>query len=274
MKKQLYLLVSSLSVCLLVLLTSSTQKIDGPPVAVTGAPNEGLCTRCHSGANPNSGPASVNIKFGNNEANYEPGKTYEIEVNVNGSDKSNHGFQLVAKNANNQTVGTFRVTDNINTQLNPSNNAYIQHTRAGQVSRNSWKMEWTAPSTEAGPITFYVAVLAANGDTRNSGDLTYTYNKTITPKTVGNEEEILPSFFTIFPNPAKNKLFIKCLKEYGLNFIIRIWNMDGKLVQSTTLEKLAQTETIELKLDNLPPGLYGLEIQNEGKSYYQNIFIY
>lgn len=272
--KYLFIAVSTaVSFCLFALFCSSTQKIDGPPPGVTGGGGEAACNRCHAGANINSGPASLNIKFGNDESTYEPGKTYEVEVNISGSDRQNHGFQLVAKNANNQAVGAFTITDQTLTQLNPENAAYIQHTRAGQVARNSWKMEWTAPATEVGPVTFYLAAVAANGDVRGTGDLAYTFNKTITPSTVGGLTNAERLSFSIFPNPAKNKLYIKSLDVEKGQYAIRLFDMNGKLVRSMQKSFTNQIETLAIDLEGLASGLYGLEILGGAKGFRETIIV-
>jgi hypothetical protein len=274
--KNKYLLIAlscPISIFVLVLFCSSTQKIDGPPAGFTGGFGEPACNRCHVGENINAGPASLNLKFGNEESTYEPNKTYAIEITVSGSDRQNHGFQLVAKNANNQAVGNFAVIDQALTQLNPQDRNYIQHTRVGQEARNSWRVGWTAPATDVGPVTFYLAAVAANGDVRGTGDLVYTFNKTITPSTVGGLNNREQSTFSIFPNPAKNKLYIKSLEVEKGQYAIRLFDMNGKLVRSMQKSFTTEAETLAIDLEGLAPGLYGLEIVGEAKGFRQIIIV-
>jgi uncharacterized protein (TIGR03437 family) len=55
---------------------------------------------------------------------------------------------------------------------------FIEHTSAGtrngSKSGASFTFDWTPPSTDSGPITFYVAGNAANGDGTDLGDHIYT----------------------------------------------------------------------------------------------------
>jgi hypothetical protein len=265
---------SATSFLLFALFCGSTQKIDGPPAGFSGGFGEPACNRCHVGPNINSGPASLNLKFGNEESTYEPNKTYAIEITVSGSDRQNHGFQLVAKNANNQPIGKFAVIDQVLTELNPQDANYIQHTRVGQVGRSSWRVGWTAPATEAGPVTFYLAVVAANGDVRATGDLVYTFNKTITPSTAGGlVNNIEQPSFAVFPNPAKNKLYVKSLEVEKQQYTIRLFDMNGKLVHSLQKSFSTEMKTLSIDLEGLAPGLYGLEIIGKPKSFRQTIIV-
>ena len=65
--------------------------------------------------------------------------------------------------------------------------AFIEHTSAG--TRNGTKngaafqFDWTPPASNAGPVTFYVAGNAANGDGTSAGDHIYTSSVQLNPLT-------------------------------------------------------------------------------------------
>src|SRR5436190_9210675 len=90
-------------------------------------------------------------------------------------------------------AGDFTPIDNM-TQVICEDNApkpcasgvsFIQHTSAGTRSgtRNgaTFQFDWTRPATNTGPVTFYVAGNAANGDAAMTGDLIYTSSVELTP---------------------------------------------------------------------------------------------
>lgn len=149
----------------------------GPSDGLTGAPGEGLCTNCHGGS---TGDGSVEIL--GVPASYSPDLSYTITVKLQDQGQQRWGFELTAVDAVGDGAGSFTVTDAANTQL--SDNAapyrdYVKHTSGGTYSGTAdgpvtWSFEWTAPGTDVGPVTFYTAGLAANGNHNTSGDFLYT----------------------------------------------------------------------------------------------------
>ena len=54
----------------------------------------------------------------------------------------------------------------------------LQGSASGTRDKNQWTFKWTAPTNDVGPITFYAAGNAANGDFSTSGDYIYTQKAT------------------------------------------------------------------------------------------------
>ena len=150
-----------------------------PPASRTGAPGEGNCTTsgCHNGT-PNTGPG--NILFSLDTINYIPGNTYTAAVQVVDGTKLMFGFELTALDSTNTMAGSYIITNTINTSAQTSvGRDYVNHLNAN--SSNSWQFDWTAPSSNVGPITFYIAGNAANDDGDESGDNIYTRTFTVQP---------------------------------------------------------------------------------------------
>ncbi|MDE0483526.1 MAG: dockerin type I domain-containing protein [Candidatus Poribacteria bacterium] len=150
-----------------------------PPDELTGAPGEGNCTQCHAGNVLNAAGGSLMLTV---PENYLPGEVYDIVVNLSRSGQSRWGFEMTALNSNGARAGTFATAD-ANTQLEEiKSKQYIQHTSTGTAqgkrNANSWTFKWTAPSNNVGPITFYAAGNAANGDFGTAGDYIYTQKAT------------------------------------------------------------------------------------------------
>ena len=149
----------------------------GPLDGRTGAPGEGLCTDCHSGS-----PDDGSVQITGTPMFYEPGATYTITVTLQDQGQSRWGFELTAKDGSANGAGDFTITDAVNTQLsdNPAPAAdYVKHTSAGTYNGTpdgpvTWEFDWTAPPSDVGDITFYVAGNAADGNSGTSGDNIYT----------------------------------------------------------------------------------------------------
>ena len=155
---------------------------DGPPAGFTGAPGEQTCTACHVG--PIGGGTFTIMQ---QPANYVPGQTYQIIVRHVNANQSQHrwGFQLTAL-AGTTMAGTFSNAAGGLTQLvGGVGRDYIEHTSLGtfngQLGGAQWVINWTAPPTNVGQITFYAAGNQANGDGTSSGDRIITATATSDP---------------------------------------------------------------------------------------------
>lgn len=149
----------------------------GPPNGATGAPGEAVCTDCHSSFPVNSGTGSLSVS--GLPQTYIPGMAYTVTVNLADPNARRWGFEATAK-ANGKPGGVIAVTDAARTQLSQASSGlqYIKHTSqgtdAGKTGSDSWTFSWTAPAAGTGPVTFYAAGNAANGDGTPSGDHIYT----------------------------------------------------------------------------------------------------
>jgi hypothetical protein len=112
---------------------------------------------------------------------YQPGQRIKIRVSVNQNRPmaKRWGFQITALDQREQFAGQFMLTDTTATQLlvRGARN-YVQQTTAGAVSANAdrreWTLEWVAPASDIGPVTFYLAGNAADGDGSTMSDMIYT----------------------------------------------------------------------------------------------------
>jgi hypothetical protein len=169
--------------------------IAGPILPFTSAPgdpitNGATCnfagSGCHEKFEPDSGPGTFLIEA---PASYTPGETYLIRIDLAQDGQLRWGFQMTAIDDFLEGAGAFAPTD-ANTQTQPlldalSARRYIAHTEvgtaAGQPDANFWTVEWTAPSTDVGPVTFYASGNAADnsGTAALSDDYIYITNVTI-----------------------------------------------------------------------------------------------
>ena len=157
----------------------------GPPDEKTGAPNESTCaqTGCHTGNDLNVSGGSLMLTV---PETYIPNEVYTIVVNLSREGQSRWGFEMTALDADGARAGSFEVDDAAKTQVTEKNSKqYIKHsatgTAQGTTDTHSWEFEWTAPDADIGPITFYAAGNASNGNFNPIDDYIYTAQGESTP---------------------------------------------------------------------------------------------
>ena len=139
----------------------------GPPSGYHG--QYVTCTSCHSGS-AISGVGHVSIS--GLPSSYTPGNTYNLILNLSASSARGYGFQMAVKD-NSSFSGTLN-TSHSGTRVDSN---YLEHTR--RVSDNAINFSWTAPSSNAGDVTFYLSALATGGSYGTSGDTTYVLSETV-----------------------------------------------------------------------------------------------
>ena len=250
--------------------TNETNKDNGRPGA-TGSPGETTCQTggCHSGTS-NTGSGSIEITSSDMTGwEYELGVTYNISVKVKETGKSIFGLGVEALNTSNANAGTLNVTEATRTQLlSAGGRTNLTHTSNGGLSADSstFNFTWTAPSTNIGNVTFYVAGLAGNNNNSDNGDQSYTTTKICTVKSTGvgiNKNET-NNTFSIFPNPVNDKINIQLNNNTINNASIVVLDLSGKVV-NTLATNISLNENADLAFDkpsNLNTGVYFLQISN------------
>ncbi len=230
-----------LSVCalLVLLFAASTGSVFafsfGPPEEKTGAPNEGTCADvgCHAANELNVTDGSLMLAI---PETYESSQVYEIVVSLARAGQSRWGFEMTALDANGARAGSFEAADVANTQLKDKNSKqYIMHTAAGSAQgtddENQWTLKWTAPDADIGPITFYTAGNAANGDGGPTGDYIYTAQAESVPPiptVVGVSLEIVGDTALSTMNAVE-----------GVSYTLKVTNT-GNMMDTITLEASAE----------------------------------
>jgi hypothetical protein len=151
-----------------------------PPVGRTGAPPGNMtCAACHTG----NGSGQMEVRFAEESMNYLPGKTYELTVTLTDPGQERFGFSMTARNEDNPTepIGSWKAGENA---VVYDDGRHVGHSDAPFAEDGfTFSVEWTAPSSsEAGPVTFFYAGNAANGDFSNgAGDHVYSGELTVAP---------------------------------------------------------------------------------------------
>jgi uncharacterized protein (TIGR03437 family) len=160
----------------------------GPEIRRTGAPIDGGqdCSVCHNsyGAANSDPRGSIQVLV----QNYRPGVKQTIRVTVQHPEGRRWGFQLTARQANDESkqAGTFTPTNLIRVRCDPAGDApcngsreFASHnlasTQPSVPQQGAWFVEWTPPGDDVGDLVFYAAGNAAGDPVdSNQGDRIYT----------------------------------------------------------------------------------------------------
>lgn len=149
---------------------------NGPLPENTGAPGEQTCYRSGCHANNGSGNAQTFLRLANMGTTYANADTLLIELGFSTTFSAEHGFQMVALDANDNNIGEWIVTGAGDYQeitgLTFTDRKYVEHTSSGTGSSN-WQIQWIAPDSYQGQVSFYASMLETNNNGNNSGDTLY-----------------------------------------------------------------------------------------------------
>lgn len=235
---------------------------EGSPGNRTGSPGDGgnTCTSCHSNSPDFSLVPTITTDIP--QTGYELNATYTITITTSSSGAAGWGFELAAeKDLDNSNIGSFNLTGSTGSpKLILSGSSVTQ----SNDNFNSWSFKWTAPSTDEGAITFYAAVLAADGD-GTSGDQTVTTSVSVNLSTLSISEENRV-VFDIYPNPTQDVLTILLPNEITTGSI-EIFDFSGRSVKSKQINSIKNT----LNISNLSQGIYFIKLNSEGKIGMQKV---
>ena len=164
----------------------------GAPASHTGAPGEANCATggCHDDNSVNAGNAVLSIDLGS-ITNYTPGQTYPVKVRITDGSVGRFGFEILALvNGDTSNAGKLSLADPDRTQLTKNqykmfDRQYVTYnfngTDAISPGTGEWTVNWKAPSTNVGPVTFYASGVSADDDESDKGDHVYTKSLVIQP---------------------------------------------------------------------------------------------
>lgn len=192
MRKRTKIIAAGVCATLPVLLYSYAS---GPDPRHTGAPGDQTCARsgCHTGTAVNGGGGAVQLTS-STRTTYTPGQQQTFVITISDSKARTYGFQMAARldsNPSNGQAGDFTagsqqivICDNGSSKRTtgcPSSAPvqFIEHSRP--FTTNTITVAWTAPSSNVGPVTLYVAANAANNNGDDSGDHIYTTKLQLSP---------------------------------------------------------------------------------------------
>lgn len=266
MKKFTIVLISLIAIALFAgspyVYTNSGQA----PAGQTGAPGEGNCAQCHSGAAA-SGQVELTFPVPLTELYFD--STYLLSFSINHPGAVKYGFSLTALSSSNSKAGDISIVNAANTQLQTqSGKQYLGHKTAS--SNSSWQFNWKAPSSSSGisSVTFNYSANASNGNSATSGDAIYTASAAITlanPPTSVNELAVSEAFRVYF-SPEESALIVD---GNEINQVLNVFSLSGQLIESHRIGGKAAISTF-----GWTKGIYLISIQSDKKVSTHKVLVY
>ena len=238
----------------------------------TGSPlSPGSCNEngCHT---DNSFSPSVELVLlsGENEiSEYEPGETYRMRFTVTPGTgtPAGYGFQAVALSGeDNVNAGTWGDEPDGVQVIEINDRFYVEHSeRSGS---NVFEIDWTAPSGETGPVRFYAAGNAVNGNGNNSGDgaVALAEPVLIPARSAASFARIagLDVEMKVWPNPAIDHFSLLISKAEAGHYEVSIADLQGRILNKRPVQ-LRSGENRELfDISRLETGHYFVRL-SDGK---------
>lgn len=214
----------------------------GVNAGLAGAPGEQnnmACTMCHNGSTlDGSQENSVTVLNSTFQpvTTYNPGDTYTVSIQMN-SNPTKKGFSATALDGTDAMAGVFTGSGLGGTvDYDDLGRDYVTHTSTSNTdAQTAWLWTWTAPATNVGDVTFYVATNAANDDGGTTGDMIYLSQHVIGSVAGVNEEEISLNSFNAGYNPTTNAVTVDFTSLTSGVMSFNLVDMNGKSVYATTL---------------------------------------
>lgn len=169
---------------------SSHMFSSGGQSGLTGAPGENNCTQCHSGSTLDGTiQNSFTLLDGVTPVTtYTPGDTYTVSLAL-ASAPAKSGFSSTVLDGTDAMAGNLIGAGIGGTQnFSSAGRDYVSHTAVSNTSSTrAWT--WIAPTTNVGPVTFYVASNETNDNGATSGDMIYLSEHIVNPTSAAGIDE-------------------------------------------------------------------------------------
>ncbi len=127
--------------------------------------------------------------------------------------------------------------------------------------------------------TYYVKIYGYNNAFHASSTYTFLAQRWSSPWTSKMDNDMLgetsvePVALLVYPNPVKSTLFIEYSSEISGNAIIKVFNLQGQLVKNQEWVANEGSNSYELDVNELTPGVYFIEIQTENHEPQRSKFV-
>ncbi len=236
----------------------------------TGAPGETGCNGCHGGT-PNTGPGILTLAWADTTGHYVPGQLYDAVVTLEQAARDKFGFVALALEDNgNSSTGQFSIDDTDRTRTySDGPRKYVSHTPCGADAvppgSLSWTFHWEAPATDVGPVTIYLAGLAADHSHNTFGDDSYEFVLHLSPVdtvTSMKGERLENMRFTLYPNPASagESLNVRILLPHDGRLQFHLLDYAGHTFRSFDIgENTMREQNVMLDIAGVTSGVYMLK---------------
>lgn len=240
----------------------------GSPTGRTGAPGESTCATsgCHN-STLNSGSATINLGIDDGVTAYVPSQTHKVSISIDSPQAAGrNGFEIVALDAQDMNVGSWILSGDDKRTRSSNGKDYVTHTNNGS-GQSSWEIDWKAPDSDAGAVTFYLAVNDANNNGGRTGDDIYTTSLEVSVETVSSVNNINSlKDISVYPNPIRSQINLKVNLTEPTKLSARLVNSLGQLIEGQLFQYDFPAGATYFPIESpsgLNSGFYFLELRNE-----------
>ena len=275
MKKNLLIKFMIIAIGAFIWMSSSGGRADDANQGNTGAPGD-AGTTCASSNCHGSTAILVDLDIavidgdGNEVTSYVENQTYTARVTINhtgGGAPAAFGFQLVSlTDSDNQDIASF---------ANPASNVkiatasstgrqYAEHN--GPSGSNVFEVDWTAPSTGSGQVTFYAAGNGVNGNGTSAGDGGNTASFSLGEDMSSSNTNLVAEKWglNLYPNPVQSDMNLEMNADLDGSFLMTIIDVAGRAVESRQVNLVSGKITVSV--GNLPTGNYSVLLRGEAET--------
>ncbi|MBT3234171.1 MAG: hypothetical protein HN356_15335, partial [Calditrichaeota bacterium] len=231
----------SVLICLMLLIIQAPvfSNANGPRDGYAGdPPGNNTCVECHNSFRLNGGEGSLSIE--GLPAEYEPGETYNLTINLNSPNTSRWGFEITAHNEQQLRGGNFILVNDRETTISGGGGQepqYVKQLRQGTFAGNrsaSWRIDWQAPEAASGPVVFYLAGNAANNNGSPAGDYIYAISTRLNEAEPPPPDDVfsmeLMAGWNLVSSPvAPNEFELETLFSHIADAILQLRDVDGNV---------------------------------------------
>lgn len=269
MQKNLLLFLSLSAFAFFFFTSSSGGRAAAANQGNTGAPgdNPNTCITCH---NSGSIQVDLNIEFqdvnGNEVDAYIPGQNYKVKViieDVGNQAPRAHGFQIVCLDApldvNGSDIKNWIDSTSNNYKIsNARGRQYVEHDRPS--TSNEFVIDWKAPLTSSGQVSFYACGNGVNLNGGTSGDGASIDKIEIPQSTTTSTLGLQKIQYNLSPNPVSDRLNIALEEPFSGQ--IELYDLYGHRQYFTT-ESAILNHQIFLSDAQIHNGVYQLVLTNQ-----------
>lgn len=276
MKLRILYFIFSLGLLAIISLSNSAGRADGANQGNTGAPGDQMignnprtCQSCHATGDIQVLMSLEILDADNNPITaYTPEAIYTVRVSIDsaaGPAANGYGFQMVNlfdgddSDVNGWTESGH--SDNVKlSATTTTNRVYAEHNGTSDVKE--FLVQWQAPESGKGDVSFYAAGIGANRNGSTSGDGAVIPQKVTLTESLVSGIDNLSSVgigVTVAPNPVKDQLMLTIQSEQKSTVNVQLMNATGQLFYQQQLHLVQGQQSTQIDLSQLVNGVYFLQ---------------
>ncbi len=273
MKKTYFLMAATGFMVYLGLSSNSTGPASVQNAILTGGPRSNGKTCAQVGCHDPAGSGTTNASFvqfvdkstQQPAQSYVAGRTYSLRVSgFNSTSRRNWGLQVVAmKDMDSSQGGAFFVSNPDLAVRQVQGIQVVEHQhRIYSPGNLVVDLDWSAPVSASGPITFYGIMNCVDSSLDPTNDNpSLPFLLAISDQTYVAQWEA-ESRFEVYPQPVSSKAYLRMEQVPSGEYRILITNLQGQRILDKDISVYGSSLTWPLDMEGYPAGTYFLSIES------------